>query len=109
MIEENYTGLEDKREQLFKDMKKEFSNGSLMAAAIPVSCYKFKSLQFQLNSTPNKLYTRRVLQIKKDKKGKEVKVCTDVEFLLQLWVVFFRMFVGEQIFKKSIAFVATVL
>ena len=84
MVEENYTGLEDKREQLFKDMKKEFSNGSLMAAAIPVSCYKFKCLQFQLNSIRYKLFTRRVLQIKKDKKGKEVKVCTDVEFLLQL-------------------------
>ena len=37
MVEENYVGLEEKREQLFKDMKKEFSNGALMAAAIPVS------------------------------------------------------------------------
>ena len=41
MAEENYIGLEEKREQLFKDMKKEFSNGSLMAAAIPVSCTKY--------------------------------------------------------------------
>ncbi len=37
MAEENYVGLEEKREQLFKDMKKEMSNGALMAAAIPVS------------------------------------------------------------------------
>ena len=41
MVEENYIGLDEKREQLFKDMKKEFSNGSLMAAAIPVSLPKF--------------------------------------------------------------------
>ena len=36
MVEENYSGLEEKREQLFSDMKKEFKNNALMAAAIPV-------------------------------------------------------------------------
>ena len=77
MVEENYIGLEDKREQLFKDMKKEFSNGSLMAAAIPVSCYKFCCVQLKLNKKNYKLFTTRMLQIKKDKKGKEGKVCTE--------------------------------
>ncbi len=35
--EENYIGLEDKRDELFKQMKKEFANNAVMAAAIPVS------------------------------------------------------------------------
>ncbi len=37
--EENYIGLEDKRDELFKQMKKEFANNAVMAAAIPVSLW----------------------------------------------------------------------